>query len=165
MWQCCRIARRLREDFAGQTVQSLILQGNFEIDESDRFMKFGSKDREQVMEGRLYQHPVLVFCDPVPAGQVPDGWHCYHLSGRNIEVSDRLWSVMPQHDYTGSVLTQADLIHTKRNMMRIDDRFKLSGELISLENFCERYGFRAEIFDRLFPGQETVLSQGGITLA
>ena len=165
VWQCCRIAKRLREDFAGQTVHPLIMQGNFEIDESDRFMKFGSLDRGRVMEGRLCRHPVLVFNEPVPAGQVPVGWHCYHLSGRNIEVSDRLWSVMPRHDYTGSVLTQADLIQTKRNMMRIDDRFKLSGELISLENFCERYGFRAEIFDRLFPGQETAQSRGGITLA
>lgn len=160
VWQCCRIARRLREDFAGQTTQPLVLHGNFEIDESDRFMKFGSEDRDHVMQGQLLRCPVLVFNAPIPAEQIPDGWHCYHLSGRNIRDSDRLWSSMPQHDYTGSVLTHTDLIQTKRNMMRINDQFKLSGELLRLDDFCKQNGFRIEVFDRTFPEQEQTI--GGI---
>ncbi len=165
VWQCCRVARRLREDFTGHTNQPLVLQGNFEIDESERFMKFGCMDREHVMEGRLCGYPVLVFRDPVPAEQTPEGWHCYHLSGRNIEASDRLWSVVPQHDYAGSVLMAENLIQTKRNMMRIDGRFTMRTDLISLGNFCEQHGFRTEVLDRLFPEQEMERSQGGITLA
>ena len=84
IWQCCRLAKRLREDCTGQTEQPLALHGDFEIDESPRFMKFGSTDRDHVLPGRLFQYPVLIFNEPVPAGQVPEEWYSYNLSGRNI---------------------------------------------------------------------------------
>lgn len=163
IWQCCRLAKRLREDFAGQTEQELILHGNFEVDESPRFMKFGSTDRGHVTEGRLLQLPALVFNEPVPAEQVPEGWQCYHLSGRNIQRSDRMWNFMPRHDYTGSVVAQAGLIRTARNMIQINGQFVMNREAVSLESFCQRHGFQVENFDRLFPENimEVSLDTGG----
>ena len=164
IWQCCRLAKRLREDFTGQTEQELVLRGNFEVDESPRFMKFGSTDRSHVTEGRLLQLPALVFNEPVPAEQVPEGWQCYHLSGRNVQESDRMWNFMPRHDYTGSVVAQAGLIRTARNMMRIDGQFVMNREVVSLESFCQRHGFQVEKFDRLLPEMGMEPAQGGMTL-
>lgn len=164
IWQCCRLAKRLREDFAGQAEQGLILHGNFEVDESPRFMKFGSSDRGHMTEGRLLQLPALVFNKPVPAEQVPEGWQCYHLSGRNIQESDRMWNFMPRHDYTGSVLAQAGSIRTARNMMRINGQFVMSRGTVSLESFCQRHGFQVENFDRLFPKTAMEPAQGGMTV-
>ena len=163
VWQCCRLAKRLREDFAGQTEQELVLRGKFEVDEGPRFMKFGSTDSDHVTEGRLLQLPALVFNEPVPAEQVPEGWQCYHLSGRNVQESDRMWNFMPRHDYTGSVVAQAGLIRTARNMMRIDGQFVMNREVVSLESFCQRHGFQVENFDRLFPENimEVSLDTGG----
>lgn len=161
VWQCSRLAKRLREDFVGQTSQPLILRGNFMIDESDRFMKFGSVDQDHVMTGWLWRHPTLVFNNPVLADQVPDGWHEYHLSGRNIRNSDRIWSVIPQQDYTGSVLAPGELVKTKRNMVRLNGQFTMSGEVIPLNEFCEQHGFKREDFDRLFPEQKQIM--GGLS--
>lgn len=163
IWQCCRLAQKLREDLAGQI--ELVLRGNFEIDESPRFVKFGSTGRSHVGECRLLRLPALAFSEPVPSGQVPDGWQCYHLSGRNIQESDRMWSFMPRRDYTGSVLAQAGLIRTARNMMRINGRFIMSWEAVSLEDFCRRNGFRTEDFDRLFPEMAMEPAQRALALS
>ncbi|MCX4373602.1 MAG: hypothetical protein OSJ58_17635 [Dysosmobacter sp.] len=164
IWQCCRLAKRLREDCAGQTEQPLALHGDFEIDESPRFMKFGSMDRDHVLPGRLFQYPVLIFNEPVPAGQVPEGWYSYNLSGRNIRESDRMWNFMPKYDYVGSVLVPEKLVRTRRNMMRIDGRFTMDRETVSLESFCEQNGFQTDHLDQLFPEMETEQIQGGMTL-
>lgn len=164
VWQCCRLARHLREGFNGETQQPLVLYGNFEIDESRRFMKFGVRERDQVTQGLLCEQPVLVFNDPIPAEQVPDGWYCYHLSGRNIRASDRLWSVSPRYDYVGSVLTQTELIQTRRNMIRVDGQFTMDRNPVSLDGFCEQHGFQTEDFDRLFPEREMRQSRGGMSL-
>lgn len=127
-------------------------------------MKFGSMDRDHVLPGRLFQYPVLIFNEPVPAGQVPEEWYSYNLSGRNIRESDRMWNFMPKYDYVGSVLVPEKLVRTRRNMMRIDGRFTMDRETVSLESFCEQNGFQTDHLDRLFPEMETEQIQGGMTL-
>ena len=164
IWQCCRLAKRLREDCTGQTVQPLALHGDFEIDESPRFIKFGSKDRKHVLLGRLFQYPVLIFNEPVPAGQVPEEWYGCNLSGRNIRESDRIWKFMPKYDYVGSVLVPEKLFRATRNMMRIDSRFTMDRETVSLESFCEQDRFQTDHLDQLFPEMETEQVQGGMSL-
>lgn len=74
-----------------------------------------------------------------------------------------MWNFMPRHDYTGSVVAQAGLIRTARNMMRIDGQFVMSRGTVSLESFCQRHGFQVENFDRLFPENimEVSLDTGG----
>ena len=162
VWQCCRLAKRLREDFAGQTSQPLTLRGNSAIDESERFTNFGTTDRSHVTEGKLFTRPVLIFSDPVPAEQIPEGWYCYHLSGRNIRDAGRLWNGPPlREQYAGSILTSVEMLQTRRNMMRIDGRFTPNKELTTLEAFCEQHGFRQQDFDGLFPEQEQ--KAGGMT--
>ncbi len=163
-WQCCRLARRLREDFTGPTSQPLVLQGDFIPDESERFVRFGTTDRDHIMHGQICRHPVLIFNEPVPAEKIPEGWHGFHLSGRNIRDADRLWCFRQPNDYTGSVLSQMDFLPGKRRMMRIDGQFTAFRDLISLEEFCRQSGFQPQDFDRLFPEMAMEPAQGGMTL-
>ena len=163
-WQCCRLARRLREDFTGHTSQPLVLQGDFTPDESTRFVRFGTTDRDHIMHGRVGKTPVLIFNEPVPAEKIPEGWYSFHLSGRNIRDSDILWS-FPQHNtYTGSILSKTDFLPCNRQMMRIDGQFTAIRDLITLEGFCQQYGFHPQDLDRLFPEMAMEPAQGGMTL-
>ena len=151
VWQCCRLAKELRTGYAGQTESALTLQGNFVIDESDRFTGFGCRDRGHVTQGRLSGRPVLVFSDPVDVERIPEGWQCYHLAGRNIRDSDQLWKFIPQDGYTGTVLSPVKLISSKRPSARIDGQFELLPGLLRLETFCEQHGLDQRDLDGLFP--------------
>ena len=60
------------------------------MDESERFMKFGSKDWDHLQGGWLPGKDVQAFNIPVPDEQIPEGWHSYHLTGRNFGHIDKL---------------------------------------------------------------------------
>ena len=50
------------------------------------------------------------------------------------------------------------------SMMRIDGRFTMDRETVSLESFCEQNGFQTDHLDQLFPEMETEQVQGGMSL-
>lgn len=166
VWQCCRLARKLREDYSEQTAQSLELQGNFIIDESDRFTKFGSTDPDHLIQGMIRRCPVLVFNAPVPADQLPEGWCCRHLTGRNIRRVDGIWKSLPESGYVGSVLSPSEIIWGSREMQRIASQFSMSSEFICLDEFCKKIGVQTLSLDGLFPDWEGSPAQilGGMTL-
>lgn len=166
VWQCCRLARKLREDYSEQTPQSLELQGNFITDESDRFTKFGSTDPDHVVQGMVRRCPVLVFNAPVPADQLPEGWCCRHLTGRNIQHVDGIQKSLPESNYVGSVLSPCEVIWGSREMQRISNQFSMSSEFICLDEFCKKIGVQTPSLDGLFPDFEESPAQvlGGMTL-
>lgn len=49
-------------------------------------------------------------------------------------------------------------------MMRIDGQFTAIRDLITLEGFCQQYGFHPQDLDRLFPEMAMEPAQGGMTL-
>lgn len=165
VWQCCRLARKLREDYSGQTSQALTLRGDFIIDESDRFTKFGSIDPDHVVQGMVRRCPVLVFNAPVPAEQLPEGWCCRHLTGRNIQHVDGIWRSPPESGYVGSVLSPCEVIWGSREMQRISSQFSMSSEFICLDDFCNTIGVQTSSLDGLFPDWEESPAQmlGGMT--
>lgn len=156
VWQCCRIAKQLRTDYSGQTDHPLTLQGNFVIDESERFTGFGCQDRDHVVQGRVSGRPVLVFSDPVGVEQIPEGWQCYHLAGRNIRESTHLWKFIPRDNYAGTVLSPTKLLNSKRPSARIDGQFELLPGVFRLEAFCEQHGLTQKNLDELFPKTQTM---------
>lgn len=166
VWQCCRLARKLREDYSEQTPQSLELQGNFIIDEAERFTKFGSIDPDHVVQGMVRRCPVLVFNAPVPAEQLPEGWCCRHLTGRNIQHVDGIRKSLPESGYVGSVLSPCEIIWGSQEMQRISNQFSMSSELICLDEFCKKIGVQTPSLDGLFPDFEESPAQvlGGMTL-
>ena len=134
IWECCRLAKRLREEFPQQAG---IFQGDFVVDESERFAQFGSKNWEQLQEGWLLGKPVLVFSHPVPEEQVPEGWHSYHLAGRNLYRADKLLKDMPESGYVGTVLSPYSLIRASYQSRQIQNRFGCCGGYVSVAEFCE----------------------------
>lgn len=166
VWQCCRLARKLREDYSGRTSQALTLRGDFTIDESDRFTKFGSIDPEHLIQGAIRNCPVLVFNAPVPADQLPEGWCCRHLTGRNIRHVDGIQKSLPESGYVGSVLSPCEIIWGRRETQRIASQFSMSSEFICLDEFCKKIGVQTSSLDGLFPDWEESPAQmlGGMTL-
>lgn len=165
VWQCCRLAKQLRMDYASQTEGPLTLRGNFVIDENERFTGFGCQDRDHVVQGRVSGRPVLVFSDPVNVDRIPEGWQCYHLAGRNIREADHLWRFIPRGDYVGTVLCPARLISSKRPSMPLNGHFEILPGQFRLDTFCEQHGLAKENMDGLFPEAQTQeKSEPGMTM-
>jgi hypothetical protein len=166
VWQCCRLAKKLRADFSGRTSQALTLRGNFTIDETERFLKFGSVDPDHMVQGVVKRYPVLVINTPIPLNDVPLGWYCRHLTGRNIQCADQIWRSLPESGYVGSVLSPVELIWGKRETQRIPGQFSIKSGFISLNDFCENNHFHIPDTGKLFPEWEAEQKQtlGGMTL-
>lgn len=135
VWECCRLAKQLLDEYPQHRE---IFRGDFTVDESERFMKFGSKDWDHLQEGWLLGKEVLVFNTPVPDEQIPEGWHSYHLTGRNFGHIDKLLKAVPERRYVGTVLSPHVLIRASYRSREIRDQFLCCGGYTSLTEYCEK---------------------------
>ena len=135
VWECCRLAKRLLNEYPQHRK---IFRGDFTVDESERFMKFGSKDWDHLQGGWLLGKEVLVFNSPVPDEQIPEGWHSYHLAGRNFSHIDRLLKAVPESGYAGTVLSPHVLIRASYQSREIRNHFLCYGGYTSLTEYCEK---------------------------
>lgn len=135
VWECCRLAKRLLEEYPQYKG---IFCGDFTVDESERFMKFGSKDWDHLQTGSLLGKEVLVFNSPVPDEQIPEGWHSYHLAGRNFEQIDKLLKAVPENGYVGTVLSPHILIRASYQSRQIRDQFLCHYGYTSLAEYCQQ---------------------------
>ena len=135
VWECCRLARRVAGDHPDQCE---VFNGDFTADYSERFTKFGSQDWEHLQEGWMLGKYVLVFNSPLPDGQTPEGWHSYHLAGRNLSHVDRLLKAVPEKDYVGTVLSPHVLIRASYQTRQFQNHFGWYGGCVSLAEFCEK---------------------------
>ena len=136
VWECYRLAKRVAMDHPDQCT---VFNGDFTADYSERFTKFGSQDWEHLQEGWLSGRPVLLFNHPVPDEQIPEGWHSYHLAGRNLYNADRLLKAAPENRYVGTVLSPHVLIRASYQSRQIQNQFGGYGGYVSLTEFCEKH--------------------------
>ena len=148
VWECCHLAKRLLSEYPQHKE---IFRGSFTIDESERFMAFGSQDQEHLEEGLLLGRHVLVFNSPIPDEQIPEGWHSYHLAGRNLYHADRLMKAVPEENYVGSVLSPHVLIRASYQSRQIQNQFMPYVGCVSLEKFCESYHLPQPDISSTFP--------------
>jgi len=133
VWECCHVAKRLLKEYPQQ---GEAFQGDFTADWGERFTQFGSMDWERMQEGRLAGKPVLVFHHPIPDGQIPEGWRCYHLGGRNFRNVDKLLKEAPENGYIGTVLSPYVLIRAGYHSRQIQNQFICMNGYVSLAKFC-----------------------------
>ena len=136
VWECCRLAKRVAADYPSQCA---VFNGDFIADYSERFTKFGSQDWQHLQEGWLLDRPVLLFNHPVPDDQIPEGWHSYHLAGRNLCNADRLLKAAPEDGYVGTVLSPHVLIRASYQSRQLQNQFGICGGSVSLTEFCEKH--------------------------
>ena len=136
VWECCRLAKRVAIDHPDQCS---VFNGDFTADYSERFAKFGSQDWQHLQEGWLLGKPILLFNHPVPDNQIPEGWHSYHLAGRNLFNADRLLKAAPENGYVGTVLSPLVLIRASYQSRQLQNQFGSYGGCVSLTEFCEKH--------------------------
>lgn len=159
VWECCRLAKRLLDEYPQY---KKIFRGSFTIDESERFTAFGSQDQEHLQEGLLLGRHVLIFNSPVPDGQIPDGWHSYHLAGRNLYHADKLTKAVPEDNYVGTVLSPHVLIRASYQSRQIQNQSMLYGGYVSLKEFCASYHLPQPDMSSTVPEpQEESMTMGG----
>ena len=97
--------------------------------------------KDQMERGTLFGKPVLFTEQDIPRESVPDGWFCYDLCGNDrhpdepTELMDRvLWERL------GTVLSPAPLKRASTEVRKIKDALVLSGEMTSLNAFCQEQG-------------------------
>ena len=95
---------------------------------------------DQFQSAELFGKPVLYTEKQIQREAVPEGWHCYDLSGtdRNPDkpatLEDKaVWGRI------GTVLSPAPLKRETTLTRRIKDSFHLHGELLDLAGFCEKH--------------------------
>ena len=137
VWECCRLAKRLAGD---HPAHSGAFTGNFTVDYSDRYTRFGSLDHAHLHEGLLLGRPVAVYNHPIPDEQIPQGWHSYHLAGRNLRNASVLLKEMPEQGYLGTVLSPYALIRARYQSRQIREPFGMFAGYVSMEEFCDRHG-------------------------
>ena len=134
VWECCRLAKRVAMDYPDQCA---MFNGDFTADYSERFTGFGSQDWDHLERGRLQDRQMLIFNHPVPDDQIPEGWHSYHLAGRNIYNVDKLLKAVPENGYVGTVLSPHVLIRASYQSRQIQDQFQRYAFHVNLVQFCE----------------------------
>ncbi len=137
IWQCCRMCRRLQQEWEGKTERPLVFNGGFEVDYSDTFTNFGCKSPEDVQYGKLFGRPVLIFNHPIDLENIPSLWHCYHLTGRDIVHPDKLVDAVPEEGYAGTVLSPFSLKRPSCHSRQISEQFRFSGMHVTLDAFCQ----------------------------
>ncbi len=161
VWQCSRLAKRLQEEYP--RVKSTFGQ-RFPADYSERFINFGCKDCEHLDIGRLLGQDVLMFPDPVPEDAVPEGWHCYHLAGRNIRKADSLLTSVPEKDYVGTVLSPHRLMDAGQQDLQPQDLVMGYWNVLSLTTFCEDRHLSEPDMSGIFPDQQQTIQPAGMTM-
>ena len=151
VWECCRLAKRVAKDHPDQCS---VFNGDFTADYSERFTKFGSQDWQHLQEGWLLDRPVLLFNHPVPDDQIPEGWHSYHLAGRNLYNADRLLKAVPENGYVGTVLSPHVLIRASHQSRQLQNQFGSYGGCVSLTEFCEKHHLPQPDVSEIASGQQ-----------
>jgi len=161
VWECCRLAKRVAEEHPDQCA---VFSGDFTVDYSERFTKFGSQDWEHLQEGWMLGRRVLVFNSPLPDGQIPEGWYSYHLTGRNLSHIDRLLKTVPEKGYVGTVLSPHVLIRASYQSRQFQNHFGWYGGCVSLTEFCKNNHLPQPDMSGIFPEQQTqTMKMGGLT--
>lgn len=160
VWECCRLAGRLSEDYPGQ---GGLFRRNFTEDYSEQFTQFGSRDQAHLQESWLFGKPAILFNRPVPEEQIPEGWHSYHLSGRNLRYADTLQKSIPEKGYVGTMLSPYVLIRASYQSRQIKDAVISPGGDCCLEEFCDRNHLPEPDMSGIFPEQQTQsIEMGGM---
>ena len=165
VWECCHVAKWLQAEYPQHKE---LFCGEFTVDEHERFMEFGSRDEDHLKQGRLLGRRVLVFNSPVLDEQVPEGWHSYHLAGRNVYCADKLLKAVPENGYVGTVLSPHVLIRASYQSRQLQEPLRCFGDYVSLTEFCEKYHLPQPDMSGIFPEQQEQASapqtMGGMAL-
>lgn len=161
VWQCSHLAKRLQEEYP--RVRTDFGQ-NSPADHCERFTQFGCKSCEELDIGYLLGQHVLIFSDPVPEDTVPEGWHCYHLAGRNIMNADKVLTSVPE-DYVGTALSPCSLMDTDQRDLQPDDFGIGCGECFIQAGFYEQLNLTAADMGVIFPNQNQTAGMEGMSFA
>ena len=161
VWWCSRLAKQLWDVFPSVKTA---FQGDFTIDTSERYTKFGSTDSGHLSTDRLLGQEVLVFNSPVPEEAVPEGWHCYHLAGQDIVRVDQLLREVPAEGYVGTVLSPCALLSEGEQSCRINRSFSVYYGETPLSEYCERNHLPEPDISGIFPEQQAkTMEMGGMS--
>ena len=94
---------------------------------------------DQFRSAELFGKPVLYTEKQIQREMVPEGWHCYDLTGTDREPDKpvTLEDRMPWNR-TGTVLSPVPLKRKNTLTRQIKNRFSLHEELLDLAGFCEK---------------------------
>ena len=94
---------------------------------------------DQFQSAEIFGKPVLYTEKQVPREAVPDGWHCYDLTGTDREP-DRPAALEDRMPWlrVGTVLSPVSLKRKNTLARRINNSFSLHEELLDLAGFCEK---------------------------
>ena len=160
VWQCSRLAKQLWDEYPSVKT---VFCGNFIVDTSERYTKFGSTDSEHLMTVSLLGQEVLAFSDPVPEAAVPEGWHCCHLIGADIMNVDKLVKHLPTQDYVGTVLSPCSLLPNGQQSRQIEWHYWPAYGDVSLSDYCERNHLMEPDMSGVFQEhQEKTMEMGGM---
>ena len=99
--------------------------------------------KDQMQYAELFGKPVLHTVETIPRETVPEGWHCYELSGntRQPERAAQLVNRATAWLRIGSVLSPAPLKRDTTSARQIKkDQFSLSDRTLDLAGFCQEQG-------------------------
>ncbi len=94
---------------------------------------------DQFRSAELFGKPVLYTEKQIQREMVPEGWHCYDLTGTDREPDKpvTLEDRMPWNR-TGTVLSPVPLKRKNTLTRQIKNRFSLHEELLDLAGFCKK---------------------------
>ena len=94
---------------------------------------------DQFQSAELFGKPVLYTEKQIQREMVPEGWHCYDLTGTDREPNKpvTLEDRMPWNRI-GTVLSPVPLKRKNTLTRQIKNRFSLHEELLDLAGFCEK---------------------------
>ncbi|MDE6997931.1 MAG: hypothetical protein K2P04_08665, partial [Oscillospiraceae bacterium] len=95
--------------------------------------------KDQFRSAELFGKPVLYTEKQIQREMVPEGWHCYDLTGTDREPDKpvTLEDRMPWNR-TGTVLSPIPLKRKNTLTRQIKNSFSLHEELLDLAGFCEK---------------------------
>ena len=95
--------------------------------------------KDQFRSAELFGKPVLYTEKQIQREMVPEGWHCYDLTGTDREPDKpvTLEDRMPWNR-TGTVLSPVPLKRKNTLTRQIKNSFSLHEELLDLAGFCEK---------------------------
>ena len=99
--------------------------------------------KDQMQYAEVFGKPVLHTVETIPRETVPEGWHCYELSGntRQPERAAQLVNRAPAWLRIGSVLSPTPLKRDTTSARQIKkDQFSLSDRTLDLAGFCQEQG-------------------------
>ena len=106
---------------------------------------------DQFQSAELFGKPVLYTQKQVQREAVPEGWHCYDLSGTDrdpgkpaILADKTVWG------RTGTVLSPVPLKRETTLTRQIKNSFSLHEELLDLAGFCEKHHLESPSDPRKF---------------